>query len=303
MLVLAVAGVVVGAGPVPAGDKGNVLIVVDANGKEHQVKDWKFTKGTRHLSWLAPDAPEDKGKGKNQLPAGPEALEFVEGKGAPLKKGVLTYVPLASIRSITFDAGKDKETVTVRVVRSDKEADDEVLVGPTGYVGINQLTISAVADLGDLGQAAVEFHGGVDRGLRSVRFPAPKPIEPVPEGRQAVIKAASKGRPTLEVVGLQPLYARAGGHFVTLPTLYFKDTVKVDMGKIAALTQVGSAGTNFDVTLTSGQQHPLVLIERPKGPDGKGDLQLQGLVGRFGGGWRLFPMAAVGEVQLQEKKV
>ena len=29
-------------------------VVVDANGKEHKLKTWKFTAGTRHLSWLAP---------------------------------------------------------------------------------------------------------------------------------------------------------------------------------------------------------------------------------------------------------
>jgi hypothetical protein len=206
-------------------------------------------------------------------------------------------VPLTSVRSIEFDAVK--ETMTVRVARSDKPADDEVLVGPTGYVGINQLAISAVADLGELGQAAVEFQGGVERGVRAIRFPAPKPIYPVPEGRIAVIKQASKKHPTHKVVDLQPLYVQ-GGQLRTLPMLYFKDTVKIDLGKIATMAQVGGGGTNFDVTLVSGQQVPLVLLDRPKGPDGKSDLQLQGLVGRFAGGYRLLPMASVGELQFEE---
>src|SRR5262245_13867568 len=185
-------------GAAPAGEKAGpdnqgTLVVIDANGKELKVKNWKLTKGTKHLSWLAP-ADEGKDKGKKQPPAGPEALEFVEGKLPPLKKGVLTYVPLTSVRGIDFDGAK--ETMTVRVAKSDKEADDDILVGPTGYVGINQVAITAVTDLGELGQAAVEFHGGVDRGIRGLRFPSPKPIEALPEGRAAVIKQTSKKYPT-----------------------------------------------------------------------------------------------------------
>src|SRR5438874_9104658 len=107
------AAVLAASAALPAGEKTgagnqNQLVVIDANGKEHKVKDWKFTKGTKHLSWLAAAAPEDKGK---KGPAGPEALEFAEGKLPPLSKGVLTYLPLSSVRSIQFDAGKDKDTM------------------------------------------------------------------------------------------------------------------------------------------------------------------------------------------------
>src|SRR5262245_50790445 len=30
------------------------LLIVDNTGKEQTVKSWKFTQGTRHLTWLAP---------------------------------------------------------------------------------------------------------------------------------------------------------------------------------------------------------------------------------------------------------
>src|SRR5262245_35468750 len=88
------------------------LLVVDAGGREHKLKNWRFVSGTRKLSWLAaPEAGEKNDKGdKNDTGGqgekgpgceksqkvdnarGPEALEFTEGTGNPLKKRVLTYV-------------------------------------------------------------------------------------------------------------------------------------------------------------------------------------------------------------------
>src|SRR5262245_10052244 len=71
--------------PKPA-DPGT-LLVIDQAGKEHKLKAWKFSTGTRHLSWLAPAPPredkekdDNKQKGKEPAKAkaavGPEALEF-----------------------------------------------------------------------------------------------------------------------------------------------------------------------------------------------------------------------------------
>src|SRR5262245_30037840 len=91
------------ARPLAAGDKKPgpepMLVITDASGKEHKVKTWKFTAGTRHLSWLA-EAPaeekkedkdkdekgkDEKGKkgkqpvAKGKVAIGPEALEFSAG--------------------------------------------------------------------------------------------------------------------------------------------------------------------------------------------------------------------------------
>src|SRR5207302_10495079 len=146
-LLLVASGLLMVDKTLPAGEQGepNTLIVTDANGKEHKLTTWKFTAGTKHVPWLAAD-----GKDKS---AGPEMLEFTEGKGAPLKKRVLTYVPVTSVRSLEYDAKKN--TVTLRVACGPKEENDEVLTGVTGYVSVNLLTIEATADLGELGQAAV----------------------------------------------------------------------------------------------------------------------------------------------------
>jgi hypothetical protein len=297
-----------------AGDKTppNALTVVDANGKEHTFQTWKFTAGTKHLSWLAPpgedekekdkdkEPPKGKGKGKKEgAQVGPPALEFSEGKGAPLKKRVLSYIPLASIRSIDFDA--KKEIVSVRVARSDKEDDDEVLYGRADYQEVNFMAVEATRDLGELGKAIVQFQSGAKEEIKSLRFSAPKPLEAPPAGRVAAIKQASKSQPGYAVTDLQALYLTPGGRWQISPTLYFKDTIKIDLAKIEKMVRIGTSGGNFDVSIKGGQQAPLVLIENPKGADDKTVLQLEGLIGRFAGGYRLFPMTTIGELQFEEK--
>lgn len=300
-----VAGGVVLTGSAAVAQDGKTLTVVDGSGKEHVLKSWKFAAGIKYLSWLAPAGAEDKAgdkekvKGKKIGPqVGPEALEFTEGTTAPLKKRVLTYIPLANIRSIDFEP--KKQGVSVRVVKSDKEADDEILDGLTGYAGVNALAITATTDLGDLGTASIEFKPGGTRGLLSVKFADPKPIAPV-AGRAAIVKQQSKTQSSITAFDPQALYVTSSGLQRTSPILYFKDTIKLDLAKIQKLTAAGPSGIDFDVTLKSGQQTPLSLIDRPKNVDGKGDLVLEGLVGRFPGGYRFFPMATVGELEFADQ--
>src|SRR5262252_3221246 len=48
---------------------GGEIVVTDFNGKEHKVKNWKFTTGTVHLSWLAGEKEqpkEEKDQGKKE---------------------------------------------------------------------------------------------------------------------------------------------------------------------------------------------------------------------------------------------
>src|SRR5579872_3738653 len=92
----------------PAKPDGKMLVVTDGNGKEHKLKTWKFTSGTRKLSWLAAADkeadPKDKPDGKEtaqpkappkaQPAAGPEALEFREENSTNFREGIMTFVPL-----------------------------------------------------------------------------------------------------------------------------------------------------------------------------------------------------------------
>lgn len=289
-----------------AADRG-VLLVTDFSGKEHKLESWMFVTGTKHLSWLAPvPKPETNKKdpttAKSRPPQGPEGLEFSEGKSAPLKKRVLTFVLLEHLRSIEFD--HKKELMIVRLAKSDKEADDEVLYGLTGYIGMNVLTIEAQVDLGELGQATVKFQGGVSRGVTRIRFPAPKAMPASLTERPAVVTAGDRAKSVHAVVDLQPLYVAQDGSPQRLPTLFFQKTVKVDMNKIAKLSQVGgssgSGGLVYDVTLKDGNQNPLTLIERTESAGRP--LFLEGLVGRIAAGCKLFPMSVISEVQFDDKK-
>jgi hypothetical protein len=271
--------------PESQGTDRTAVVAARRRGTEFKIKDWKFTSGTKRLSWVAP-AP------------GVEALAFYEGKVAPLKKSVLTYLPIASIRSIHFDTARDKEIVTVRVARSDKEADDEILIGPLFYSGFNTLEITGTIDTADKDQETVDFDGGSREGVRSIKFSSPKPIEPLPKGRAASVKHVKMEYPTLQVVDLQVLYVQGDGSWKTLPTLYFNDPSKAELANIRKLTQMRSGGNSYQVTLLTGQKNPRVIVNEPKDA---GDVELVGFVGRFSAGYRIFPLVTVGEVLFEDK--
>src|SRR5579884_2721031 len=188
---------------------GALLVVIDAAGKEQKLKAWKFVGGTRPLSWLAPAPPKEaepkdgspkegpKGKGKPRpRPAGPEALEFREENSTNFVNGILTLIPLDRVRSLDYDG----DAVTVHVAAGDKPYRDLVLKGTTKYRGINKVVIEAEVDKGDLGVAELKFLGGVPKGVKGIRFPAPKPAAAAPAGRVAVITIADKAaREPMEV--------------------------------------------------------------------------------------------------------
>src|SRR5262245_51141094 len=83
---LLLAGLVFAA-EIPEPAPAQPITIIDTAGKEQKLKSWKYTSGTRRLTWLA----DKKEKGKN---AGPEALEFREDDSTTYAEGVLTLVPL-----------------------------------------------------------------------------------------------------------------------------------------------------------------------------------------------------------------
>jgi hypothetical protein len=312
--------------PKPAGD--GVLVVTDAAGKEQKLKTWKFT-GTRHLAWLAPakegeDKPKDSDKPKeNDKPkegepkkdappprggprakpapaTGPEAIPFRDENSTDFRDGILTFVPLTALRAIEFDA--EKETMTVRAAAGDKADAEEALTGTTKYKGINKLTIEAEVDKGDLGVGEVKFLGGVPKGIRAVRFPAPKAL-PAPTGRTATVTVAGSTTNTQKATDLQPLYLFADGTERVLPTLFFKKTLKVNIAKLKKLRGVKVEDIDnpeFGVTLADGDEETYTLMPKVT-IDGR-DAVLEGLVGRVPAGYKLFPMHTIGEVEFEEGK-
>jgi hypothetical protein len=282
------------------------LTVIDAKGKEHKVRSWKFVAGTRRLSWLAPaeadrtgpgddKRPERDGRRPGRAPAperGPEALAFRDDNSTGFLDGVLTLIAVEHVRAVEYDA--DKQTVTVRVAAGDKPESDIEVTGTTRFRESNKLSVEAEVDKGDLGVAAVKFHGGVKaNGVRGFRLAAPNPA-PAPKGRPATVTVADEGKKTaVKVADLQALY-RAGGGELLSPTLMFKKTVKVDVAKLEKLAPSEEAKGDWAVTLKDGTAETLTLITEGE-LNGK-PVELQGFLARVPEGYKLFPPHTVAEV-------
>jgi hypothetical protein len=288
------------------------LVIVDAAGKEQKLKSWKFLTGTRRLGWLEPTAP---GRGKDKEakdagpdtsrpprlpppPSGPEALAFREEHSTDFENGILTLVPLDRIRRIEYD--NEQETVTVHVAG---KGEDIVLTGTTKFVGTNKLTIEAEVNLGDLGVAEKKFLGGVRKGgIRAVRFPSPKAPAAVPAGRPAAITDTDKDKTIHAVTDLQPLYRLADGSERRVSALFFKKTLRVDVGKMRGLQlSKGEQGEiDCQLSLKNGDEHTLTLL-RTVSLDGR-PAALQGLVGIVPAGYQEFPIHTVAEVRFDGAK-
>jgi hypothetical protein len=276
--------------PKPA-DEGT-LVVVDAAGKEQKLKTWKFSAGTRRLSWLAEKVPDEKGKAAT----GPEALEFLQAEEVKYLPTVLTLIPLDRVRSIDFD--NEKETMTVRVAAGDKSDADEVLTGATKYRRLNKLTLEAEVDKGTLGVAEIKYNGGIPKGIRGIRFAPPKAAAAAPTGRPAVVVSADGEKKMMhKVTDLQPLYEIAKSHEKLHPTLFFKKTLKIDVAQVKKIVAPNPDAdeATWQVALKDGSDETLTLLPAPM-IDGKPAV-LKGLLGRVPTGYKLFPPGTIGEIQ------
>jgi hypothetical protein len=275
----------------PKRAKSDTLTILDAAGKEQKLKTWKFTEGVRRLAWLAADKEKnDAPQGKRTAAVGPEALIVRAEMDIEYLEGVLTLIPLEYVASLDFDA--ERETMTVQVGEGEKA---EKVTGSIKYKRINKYTIEAEVDKGTLGIAEVKYLGGLPRGIRAVYFPAPKALPPLAKGRAAqVVSADGKSKKTTHhVVDLQPLYRLPDGGEKLMPTLLFKKTLKLDVGKIKKVVTTGDEGS-WQVSLKEGGEETLTLLETMPF-EGK-SARLLGFVGRVPIGYKLFPVAAIAEI-------
>src|SRR5262249_12857385 len=144
------------------------------------------------------------------------------------------------------------------------EGGEESLTGTTKF-GDNKLSIEAEVDKGELGVAEVKFQGGAKGGIKSARFPSPKPVPAPPAGRTATVSVAEKDKKNEQkVTDLQPLYQFADGSEKLVPTLMFKKTLKIDVGKVQKLVLKGKAdeGTEWGVTLKDGEEETYTLLQK-----------------------------------------
>jgi hypothetical protein len=283
------------AGPAP-------LVLVDTAGKEQKLKGWKFTAGVTRLSWLAPTpaaAPKkDDGPAKAApAAAGPEALVVVDEMKIFFLPPVTTFVPLDRVRSVSFDP--KMKTMAVRVAAGAKPEDDLTLTCTTAYKVMNKLSLEAEVDRGDAGVAEVSYLGGSLRGnIKEIRFPAAKPpAGKAAPGRPAVVVTKDK---TLikehKVSDLRPLYQLASGRQKLLPTLMFRKTLRLDVGKIKKLSADDEEGKDvkWQVTPKSGDESTYTLIESPTLEGG--ETKLLGLLGKIPAGYRRFPVKSISAV-------
>jgi len=274
--------------------KPQLTVLPHGTEKEVQLVDWRFVQGTRHFS-----LGEDQIDPKTKKPSAPEYLEFREEKSTTYKNGIFTLIPLTSIRKITYD--RDKKTVAVAVAVATDAEEDVVVNGLTKFKDTNKLSIEAEAILEGLGAATVSFHGGVDKGLQSVKFPSPKPVEKA-KGTPGVVTADDKEKSKHTAFDVQPLYLTDGA-YRTAPYLMFKKTVKVDMDKIASLRFVPSESkkqsSEYEVTLKDGAKHTLSLLTTVE-TDAKKSMKLVGLIGRVPVGYKLFSLDAIFEYRAGE---
>jgi hypothetical protein len=298
------------AADAPEAAKSGPLVIIDGAGKEQKIKAWKFSQGTRHLTWLAPAAkaePEPKAKDKNGKAApikprpaiGPEALEFRDEHSTNFVDGIVTLVPLDRIRSLDYDA--DKQAVTLKVLASG--GTEETLTGTTKFRGINKLTIEAEVDKGDMGVAEIKFLGGVPKGIRSLTFPTPKAAPADKAGRTATITIADKQKIVQKAQELLPLYRLPDGSERLLPTIMFKKTLKIDIAKVTKLHLVeGSKGEEVEWVVTSkdGEEQTLTLLKTITLDDKQA--VLEGFLGRVPAGYKLFPPHTISEIQFEEAK-
>lgn len=291
----------------PKATESSVLVVVDAAGKEQKLKTWKFTEGIRRLGWLASaktaDSSDDAGKdkqaapkGKQQPSSGPEALVLRAEMEIEYADGVQTLIPLTHLRSIDFD--NEMETVTAQVGEGETA---EKIAGSTKYKRINKLVIEAEVDRGDLGIAEVKYLGGVPRGIRSVRFPTSKALPPLPQGKRVLVVSADGRSKTTQhkVVDLLPLYRLPSGGEKLLPTIMFRKTLKLEVGKIKKIVAAGDNGA-WQVTMKDGGDETLTLLETI--PYEGQSARLLGFVGRVPVGYKLFPASAVAEITFEAEE-
>jgi len=287
--VILIAGPGTGWAQEKAGGAG-ILTVIDGAGKEIQLKNWRFTNGTRSLN------PTGKGK------TGGEFLEFREDKSTAYQNGILTLVPLASIRTIDYDASKKAVTLTVL----GPTGKDIVLTGTTKYIGINKIQVQGERDLGEIGVGTVKFQGGDPKNPKNIhglRFPSPKPTAAV-AGKPATILARDKEKTVHKVWHVLPLYQAKGDAARPVPILWFKATVKIDMDKIKSLRHIPPENKkqtdhDFEVTLRDGKQHNLTLLEKINLDDSK-PAQLLGLLARVPAGYKLFPAHTIAEARWED---
>src|SRR5262245_29991894 len=192
--------------------------IIDGTGKEITPKNWKITAGTRKLDWLA------------EHNAVPEVLIFRETNSTGFRDGVLTFIPLGRLESLSYDV--EKQTAKAKIAGI-----EQPLEGSIRYQGINQIVIEAEMDKGEAGTVELKYKGGALKGgIKGVKFPSAKPAAaPMGDKLFVSIVDGKKSEGNQAVHQLQALYRVEKGE-KTQSWVMFKKTFKVELAKIKKMS-------------------------------------------------------------------
>lgn len=256
--------------------------IIDGAGKEITPKTWKITAGTKKLDWVS---------------GSPNVLVFRETNSTGFRDGVLTFIPLERLESLTYDVEKQSVKANVAGI-------EQPLEGSIRYQGINQIVIEAEMDKGEAGTVELKYKGGsLKGGIKGVKFPNAKAgAAPTGDKLFVTIVDGKKSEGTRAVHQLQALYRIEKGE-KTQSWVMFKKTFKVELTKIKKLSfheQADQKEFECVVVLDDGSEQTLTLLTTVM-VEGKA-ATLEGLVGVVPAGWKLFPIHTVGEVSKDEPK-
>lgn len=280
-------GAIIFAGLVAVGGRAadppaEPVVVVDSAGKEIKLSKVKFTTGARKIGWL----PDQKGA---------LALEVREPNSTQYARGVITLVPLASVESITYEAGK--ATIGVKGLPTP-------LVGTTEYKGF-----TAIGFEGDSGGVVGKFAGGVPKtGVKSVTFPGAKPLpERKPGGMAWTVKVdqPKAGNPAITVRDLKALYSAPGGVEQLADVLPARKGDPLTLDASLKRLEVLAVDPNTHLAAAEVQAgdgpERTVVIPTTRDQGGKTGT-LVGLLGEVDAGWKLFPLHTIKTLSPAEAK-
>lgn len=281
------------------------IVVVDGQGKEHTLHQWKFTQGTRFLSWLAPadtavppSAPKGKGKAPALAAIGPEALEVREGQVFTYQDGITTLMPLTSVKAIEFDSAKKNVSVTVL----DETGKEQTLTGTTKYLNLNRFAVEGQSK-GDKGGNLVKFKGGDAKDtLKAIRFPGAKATLAPAQGSTITVQAPVKEEMKHRLTAPRPLY-QVGSRLQVQPNLFFQISVQVPLEKVSRLRYVPAEDSKivsktFEVSLAEKEVYLLTLREPM--PEGNSAGKWVGIIGRTAVGYKWVPPHMIADLTFEK---
>src|SRR5262249_26852934 len=157
-------------------------------------------------------------------------------------------------------------------------------------------------DRGEQGIAAIKFLAGSPKGIRAIRFPAPKMPKVDQTGRPAFVTVVDNAKNVQKVSDLRPLYRLANGAEFLEPKLIFKKTLKLDLGniqKLHVLAGKSADGREMLVTYKDGAEETLTLLRIAALRDSQATMV--GLLGQVPAGYKLFPIHTIAEIHFDEK--